>query len=76
MFNTFRNDKCGGDVALYIRESLGCSLIKYFISAIPMLLEQLILKIHIQCDKNVVLSCICRSPNGGFNIFNDYVMCF
>ena len=35
----FRNVKCGGDVALYIKVSLQSSLMNQFTTAIPLLLE-------------------------------------
>ena len=47
MHNTFRSDRCGGGVALYIKQSLQCSLIKQFSTSIPMLLEQLAVEITI-----------------------------
>ena len=76
MYNTFRSDRCGGGVALYIKQSLQCSLIKQFITSIPMLLEQLAVEITIQGNKNIVIGCMYRSPNGDFNKFNEYVDMF
>ena len=58
------------DVALYIKQSLQCSLIKQFSTSIPMLLEQLAVEITIQGSKNIIISCMYRSPNGDFNNFN------
>ena len=76
MYNTARSDRCGGGVALYIKQSLQCSLIKQFSTSIPMLLEQLAVEITIQGSKNIVISCMYRSPNGDFNKFNEYVDMF
>ena len=76
MYNTFRSDRCGGGVALYIKQSLQCSLIKQFSTSIPMLLERLAVEITIQGNKNIVIGCMYRSPNGDFNKFNEYVDMF
>ena len=62
MYDTGRSDRCGGGVALYIKQSLQCSLIKQFSTSIPMLLEQLAVEITIQGSKNIVIS-----ANGDFN---------
>ena len=63
-------------MALYIKQSLQCSLIKQFSTSIPMLLEQLAVEITIQGNKNIVIGCMYRSPNGDFNKFNEYVDVF
>ena len=76
MYNTCRSDRCGGGVALYIKQSLQCSLIKQFSTSIPMLLEQLAVEITIQGNKNIVIGCMYRSQNGDFNKFNEYVDMF
>ena len=76
MYNTVRSDRCGGGVALCIKQSLQCSLIKQFSTSIPMLLEQLVVEITIQGSKNIIISCMYRSPNGDFNNFNEYVDMF
>ena len=74
MYNTFRSDRCGGGVALYIKQSLQCSLIKQLSTSIPMKFEQLAVEIIIQGSKNVIISCMYRSPNGIFNKFNEYIV--
>ena len=56
MYNTFRSDRCGGGVALNIKQSLQCSLIKQFSASISVLLEQLAVEITIQGSKNVIIS--------------------
>ena len=76
MYNTARSDRCGGGVALYIKQSLQCSLIKQFSTSIPMLMDQLTVEITIQGSKNVIIGCMYRSPNGDFNKFNEYVDMF
>ena len=60
MYNTLRSDRCGGGVALYIKQSLQCSLMKQFSTSIPMLLEQLAVQITIQGSKNVIIGCMYR----------------
>ena len=76
MYNTFRSDRCGGGVALYIKQYLQCSLIKQFSTSIPMLLEQFAVEITFHGSKNVIISCMYRSPNGDFNKLNEYVDMF
>ena len=49
---------------------------KQFSIAILMLLQQLAVEIAVPGSKKVVLSCMYRRPNGGFNKFNDYVNMF
>ena len=51
MYNTFRSDRYGGGVALCIKQSLQCSLIRQFNTSIPMLLEQFAVEITIQGTK-------------------------
>ena len=76
MDNTVRSDRCGGGVALYIKQSLQCSLIRQLSTSIPMLLEQLAVEITNQGSKNVNISCMHRSPNGDFNKLIEFVDIF
>ena len=76
MYNTFINDKCGGGVALYMKQSLLCSLIKQFSTSISMWFEQLTVEVTIQGSKNVIISCMYRCPNGDFNTFTACVDVF
>ena len=63
-------------MALYIKQSLLCSLIKQFSTSISMWLEQLTVEVTIQGSKNVIISCMYRRTSGDFNAFNDYVDVF
>ena len=63
-------------MALYIKQSLQCSLIKQFSTSIPMLLEQITVEITIQGSKNIIVGCMYRSPNGDFSKFSEYVDMF
>ena len=59
MFDTLRNDQCGGMaiyiIYIYIKQSSQCSRIKKFSVAMPMLWEQATTKFAIQGSKKCIL---------------------
>ena len=73
MVFTSRSDKRGGGVVLYVRQDLNFVKKNDFCSSISNVLESVTLEIVLENDKNVIISCIYRTPGTDVDTFTDYI---
>lgn len=69
LFMVNRVNKKGGGVALYVDTALRCSLIKSMSRTIENILECLTIEINIERSKNIVMSCVYRTPGTSIETF-------
>lgn len=66
-----RGNKKGGGVALYVDSDLKCKPVKLMTSAIDDLMECLTVEIEMENGKNIVVTCVYRTPSSNIEIFKD-----
>ncbi len=73
IFSTMRSDKKGGGVVLYVHDSLKVNKIEQFSLEMHNILESITLEIIVESGKNVIVSCIYRTPGSDIHIYTDFV---
>ena len=73
MFNSFRNNKRGGGVALYINNNLTVKKLSNFTNVIDDIMECVTVEIINKNGRNIIVCCIYRSPGTNIELFNDYI---
>ena len=73
MFNSYRNGKRAGGVALYVAKEFEVKHLVSHSNAIDNLLESLPIEIINKAGKNIVISCVYRTPGTAIQEPNDYL---
>ena len=73
MFSTTRTEKKGGGVTLYTHDNLKVKQIESSSREINGILESITVELHIEKGKNIVVSCIYRTPGSNINTFSEYL---
>lgn len=68
-----RKNKSGGGVALYVDKHLTYKVVENMTTVIDNLLECLTIEIFVEKSKNVIVSCIYRSPGSSIETFKDCI---
>ena len=71
LFTANRRNKKSGGVALYIDSNLKCKVVEAMTINIDNILECLTVEIVPENAKNIVISCVYRTPNSSMEIFNN-----
>lgn len=70
---TNRQNKMGGGVALYVHKTIKYSILQSMSIAVDNVMECLTIEIINEKKKNIIISCVYRSPGSSINIFNEWV---
>ena len=73
MFSTIRSEKKEGDVTLYIHDSLKVKQLVSSSIEINGILESITVELQIEKGKNIVVSCIYRTPGSNITTFTEYL---
>ena len=73
MFSTIRSGKKGGGVTLYIHDSLKVKQLVSSSIEINGILESITVELQIEKGKNIVVSCIYRTPGSNITTFTEYL---
>ncbi|KAL7377214.1 hypothetical protein ABVT39_024048 [Epinephelus coioides] len=73
LFTTNRNSKKGGGVALYVDDALRCRLVKSMSNVVTDIMECLTIEISVEKFKNIVISCVYRTPGSCVDTFNEHL---
>lgn len=68
-----RENKTGGGVALYVHKSVKYSQVKSLSLTISDILECITIEIYCEKKKNIILSCIYRSPGSNIETFTEWM---
>ena len=73
MLYTNRLDKRGGGVVIYVRQNLKFVQRNELCTTISNVLECVTLELLFENDKNVIISCVYRTPGTDLDVFTDYI---
>lgn len=73
MYTQNRPNKRGGGVALFVKTGLDCMVLDNMIFSVENLMECLSIEIKCKKSKNIVISCIYRSPGSCIDNFNEKI---
>ena len=73
MFNTIRNDKKGGGVALYVTNEIKVKKLEKLSCVTENLSECITVEIVVEKGKNIVVSCVYRTPGSDIYQFIEYL---
>lgn len=68
-----RRNKSGGGVAVYVDKNLNYKVVESMTTVIDNLLECITIEIYKEKEKNVIISCIYRTPGSSIQVFNDFI---
>jgi len=66
-----RVNKSGGGVTLYVDKDLNYKVVEKMSMVVDTLLECVTIEICMEKKKNIIVSCIYRSPGSNIDIFKD-----
>jgi hypothetical protein len=69
LFTSNRTNKKGGGVALYVDTALRCTMLKSMTINIDDILESLTIEITVEKSKNIIISCVYRTPGSCLDTF-------
>ena len=72
-FHTVRKNKRGGGVALYVTQELACKLLYCKSFVVNDILECVTIEILLAGQKNVIVTCVYRSPDSNVDVFSEYI---
>lgn len=73
LFTKNRTNKKGGGVALYVDNDLSCKIVDSLSTTIEGVLECLSVEIVVLKSKNIIVSCLYRTPGSCLDLFNKNV---
>lgn len=68
-----RGKKMGGGVVLYIHKSIQFTVLKEMTCAIDEIMECLTVEIHNKNKRNIIISCVYRSPGSNIECFSEWM---
>ena len=71
LFTTNRINRNGGGVALYVHNSFKCKKIESMSITVENTMEMVTVEIITEKNKNIIISCVYRTPGSCLDIFND-----
>ena len=73
IINTDRQNKRGGGVLLYVSKTLNFKKLDKYSVQLDDVMESVTIEIDITNSKNIILSCVYRSPGSKLEQFIDYI---
>lgn len=73
LFVMNREDKKGGGVAIYVDSNLQSNLVNNMSTSIDNVLECVTVEVKIEKRKNLIVSCMYRTPGSPLEILNEFI---
>lgn len=67
------NDKIGGGVALFVHHSINVDVVESMTLAVDGIMECLTVEIQNRKNKNIIVSCVCRTQGANIDTFNEWM---
>lgn len=69
-----RQNKTGGGVALYVHKTIHFSIVNSLSIALDNVMECVTIELKNEKQKNIIISCVNRSPGSSVDLFNEWMV--